>query len=298
MTRKERSMIRNIMVPLDGSALAGLAVEPAAALAAHHHARLLIVTAHEQLAPTEALNRADLDALRAHLDEVRARTAEKWPISVETLMLDGGGRVAERLAEAALAQGVDFIVMTTHGRGAAGRAWFGSVADHLVRAAHCPVLLIRKPDDESRTGFRRILIPLDGTPHAEAALADARILAAAGSEFLLVRVVVPVIAFGPTPGGGVVLSGGVLEDQRREAEVYAQKLAAQLAAEGYGARGLAVIDTSPAAAILEAAEEQRPDVIVMSGIRRSGADRFLLGSVMDKVVRQASVPVLIRRSSP
>lgn len=291
-------MVRNIMVPLDGSALANLAIEPAAALAAHHRARLLLVTAHEQLAPTEALNRADRDALATHLDEVRARIAGKWPIGVETLLLDGGGRVAERLAEAALAQAIDLIVMTTHGRGAAGRAWFGSVADHLVRAAHCPVLLIRKSDDESRTGFRRILIPLDGSRQAEAALADARILAANGSEFLLVRVVVPVIAFGPTPGGGVVLSGGVLEDQRREAEHYATRLAAQLAAEGYGARGLAMIDTSPAAAILEAAEEQRPDAIVMSGTRRSGADRFLLGSVMDKVVRQAAVPVLIRRSSP
>lgn len=290
-------MVRNIMVPLDGSALARLAIEPAAALAAHHGTRLLLVAAHEQLAPTEALDRADRDAMAAHLDEARARTAEKWPISVETLLLDGGGRVAERLAEAALTQGVDLIVMTTHGRGAAGRAWFGSVADHLVRAADCPVLLVRKPDDESRTGFRRILIPLDGTAQAEGALADARILAAPESEFLLLRVVVPVIAFGPTPGGGVVLSGGVLEDQRRDAERYATTLAARLEAAGHVARGLAVIDTSPAAAILEAAEEQRPDAIVMSGTRRSGADRFLLGSVMDKVVRQAAVPVLIRRTS-
>ena len=291
-------MVRNIMVPLDGSALARLALEPAAALAAHHGARLLLVAAHEQLAPTEALDRADRDALGAHLDDVRARTADKWPITVESVFLDGAGRAAERLTEAALARGVDLIVMTTHGRGAAGRAWFGSVADHLVRAAHCPVLLIRKPDDESRAGFRRILIPLDGSAQAEAALADAQILASPESEFLLLRVVVPVIAFGPTPGGGVVLSGGVLEDQRRDAERYATTLAAQLEDAGHGARGLAVIDTSPAAAILEAAEEQRPDAIVMSGTRRSGADRFLLGSVMDKVVRQAAVPVLIRRSSP
>lgn len=288
-------MVRSIMVPLDGSALANLAVEPAAALAAHHGARLLLVTANEQLAPTEALNRADREALAAHLDELRARTAEKWPIRVETVLLDAGGRAAERLAESALAQDVDLVVMTTHGRGAAGRAWFGSVADHLIRAAHCPVLLIRKPRDESRTGFRRILVPLDGTPQAEAALADARMLRSGGSEFLLLRVVVPVIAFGPTPGGGVVLSGGVLEDQRRDAERYAAELAGRLEAEGHRARGIAVIDTSPAAAILEVADEQRPDVIVMAGSRRSGADRFLLGSVMDKVVRQAAVPVLIRR---
>lgn len=290
-------MVRNIMVPLDGSALAILAVEPAAALAARHGATLLLVTAHEQVAPTEALNLADRASLASHLDDARAEAAGKWPIRVETLLLDGDGRAAERLGEAALAQGVDLIVMTTHGRGAAGRAWFGSVADHLIRAAQCPVLLVRKPFDESRTGYRRILIPLDGTPQAEAALADARMLESSGSEFLLLRVVIPVIAFGPTPGGGVMLSGGVLEEQRREAERYAAELATRLEAEGHRARGLAVIDTSPAAAILEAAEEQRPDAIVLAGTRRSGADRFLLGSVMDKVVRQATVPVLIRRSS-
>ncbi|HEU4830153.1 MAG TPA: universal stress protein, partial [Gemmatimonadales bacterium] len=206
------------------------------------------------------------------------------------------GRVAERLAEFALAKGIELIAMTTHGRGAAGRAWFGSVADHLIRAAHCPVLLLRKTTGESRSGFRRILVPLDGTPEAEAALADARIVESSGSELLLLRVVVPVIAFGPTAGGGVKLSGGVLEDQRREAEHHAARLAARLQADGRSARGIAVTDTSPAGAILEAAEEQRADVIVMAGSRRSGADRFLLGSVMDKVIRQATVPVLIRRS--
>ena len=288
-------MVRSILVPLDGSPLADLALEPAAALAAHHGARLLIVTVDEQLAPTEALLRSDREALTAHLDDARRRVAEKWRVAVDSRLFAADGRVAERLADAALAEGVELIVMTTHGRGAAGRAWFGSVADHLVRAAHCPVLLIRKPADESRTGFRRILVPLDGTPDAEAALADARMLAGSECELLLLRVVVPVIAFGPVPGGGVTLSGGVLDDQRRDAERYVADLAARLGAEGHRARGTAVIDTSPAAAILEAAEEQQPDVIVMAGTRRSGADRFLLGSVMDKVVRQATIPVLIRR---
>ena len=93
-----------------------------------------------------------------------------------------------------------------------------------------------------------------------------------------------------------MLSGGALDDQRRDAERYAAELSERLGAEGHRVRSIAVIDTSPAAAILEAAEEQRPDAIVMAGTRRSGADRFLLGSVMDKVVRQATIPVLIRRS--
>lgn len=289
-------MVRIIMVPLDGSSLADHAIEPAAALAAHHGARLLFVTVNEQRAPTEELDRAERESLATHLAELRARTAEQWRIDVDATTLDADGRIAERLAKFALAQRVELIVMTTHGRGAAGRAWFGSVADHLIRAAHCPVLLIRRTSGESHAGFRRILIPLDGTAEAEAALSDARIVESSGSELLLLRVIVPVIAFGATSGRGMTLSGGVLETQRSEADRHVTSLAARLQAEGRSARGIAVTDTSPAAAILEAAEEQRPDVIVMAGSRRSGADRFLLGSVMDKVIRQATAPVLIRRS--
>lgn len=288
-------MLRSIMVPLDGSPLADLAIEPAAALALHHGALLLLVTVHEALAPTEELDRADREALAAHLEAIRTATAEKWRIRTETVRLDAGRAVAERLADVADTHEVDLVVMTTHGRGAAGRAWFGSVVDHFVRIAPCPVLLIRKSTGESRASFRRILVPLDGSAGAELALADAALLASDRSEILVLRVIVPVITFSSAPAGDTLLSGGVLDEQRREAERYANAMAARLESDGHRARGIAVIDTSPAAAILDVAEEQRPDLIVMAGARRSGADRFLLGSVMDKVVRQAHVPVLIRR---
>lgn len=289
-------MVRSVMVPLDGSALAGHALEPAAALAAHHGARLLLVTVHESITPTEALDRADRDALEAYLEELLARTAERWRVPAEAVLLDADGRVAERLAEFAQSRDVGLIVMTTHGRGAAGRAWFGSVADHLIRAADSPILLIRPHAIESRAGFRRILVPLDGSAAAELALADLHIVDFAPSEILVLRVVVPVIAFVPNPeGSGPLLAGGVLEDQRRDAERYAAAVAARLATQGSRARGMAVIDTSPAAAILEAAEEHQSDLIVMAARHRGGTDRFLLGSVMDKLVRQSEVPVLIRR---
>ncbi|HEU4829485.1 MAG TPA: universal stress protein, partial [Gemmatimonadales bacterium] len=60
-------MVRTIMVPLDGSPLADLAIEPAAALAAHHDARLLFVTVNEPLAPTERPGPADGEAVTAYL---------------------------------------------------------------------------------------------------------------------------------------------------------------------------------------------------------------------------------------
>src|SRR5690606_16410792 len=92
------------------------------------------------------------------------------------------------------------------------------------------------------------------------------------------------------------LTGGVLDEQREEAAAYADGVVKKLKADGREAQGTVVVDTSPAAAILDSQAETQPDLIVMAGISRSGPDRFLLGSVMDKVVRHASVPVLIRRT--
>lgn len=291
-------MVRIVMVPLDGSEIAGHAVEPAAALAAHHGARLLLVSVHEALTATEALDRADRNALETYLGAALARATERWRVPAETVMLDANRRVPERLTELARSRAADLIVMTTHGRGSAGRAWFGSVADYLVRTADCPVLLIRPDHAESRVGFRRILVPLDGSAEAELALEDLNVVDSGQSEILVLRVVVPVIGFVPNLAGtGPLLTGGVLEDQRAEAERYAAAIASRLGGEGRRTRGIAVIDTSPAAAILEAAEEHQSDLIVVAGRRRSGADRFLLGSVMDKLVRQAPVPVLIRRAA-
>lgn len=60
------------------------------------------------------------------------------------------GRPAEKIVEIAREQGVDLIVMGTHGRAGLDRLFFGSVANEVVRSAACPVLTIRpeKPADE------------------------------------------------------------------------------------------------------------------------------------------------------
>jgi nucleotide-binding universal stress UspA family protein len=286
-----------IMVPLDGSPLADGAIEPGAGLAAHQRAKLLLVSVHERLATTETADREDRAALAAHLTHQAETAQQRWQISTDTRVLEVNGSVAETLAAFASEQGVRLVVMTTHGRGAAGRAWFGSVADQFIRSTDKAVLLLRREMADGRSGFRRILLPLDGTAASELAIEDALAMIHSESEFIVLRVVVPVITYAPLPaGGGVILAGGVLADQRADAERYAQEIAARIESKGHRARGIAVVDTSPAAAILEAEEEQKPDLIAMSGTVRGGVNRFLLGSVMDKVIRHAQVPVLLRRT--
>ena len=53
------------------------------------------------------------------------------------------GVPGEAIVEAAASEDVDMIVIGSHGRGGVGRAVIGSVSDHVVRNAGCPVLVVR-----------------------------------------------------------------------------------------------------------------------------------------------------------
>ena len=61
--------------------------------------------------------------------------------SVETAVVEG--RAYRRLLQRAAEQGADLIVMGVHGRGAIDLLVFGSTAHHVIRAAACPVLIVR-----------------------------------------------------------------------------------------------------------------------------------------------------------
>lgn len=59
------------------------------------------------------------------------------------------GRPAEKIVEKAAAEGVDIIIMCTHGRSGVRYYLIGSVTERVVRLAHCPVLSVRPSEQES-----------------------------------------------------------------------------------------------------------------------------------------------------
>lgn len=139
--------------------------------------------------------------------------------------------------------------------------------------------------------FKRILVPLDGSPGAESALAPARFLAAAsGGELLLVRAGEPII-----PSLQVLdLSEDPLLNQRREITKYLEAIARPEQRESYR-----VLEEGNAAqVILDEAERSGVDAIVLCSHGRTGVSRFLLGSVAEKVARHARCPVMIVRRPP
>jgi nucleotide-binding universal stress UspA family protein len=143
--------------------------------------------------------------------------------------------------------------------------------------------------------YKRILVPLDGSPLAEAALSHAQQIAQChDGEIVLLRVVVsPYTIIAPD----LVLAGQGVDQEilQQEAEQYLQAQARQLAAKGIAVHMVACLGPV-AEAILDHARSLDADVIVMSTHGRGGVSRWVYGSVADRVLQAAPCPVLLIRA--
>jgi nucleotide-binding universal stress UspA family protein len=116
------------------------------------------------------------------------------------------------------------------------------------------------------------------------------------AEYTLLRVAEPFIIVGYAPLAQVSrLDLKLSQEGLDEAQRYLARVAERLQAEGFTIRTRALQATHPAAAILDEAHRQDTDLIAMTTHGRSGIARLLLGSVADKVLRGAALPMLIQR---
>ena len=139
--------------------------------------------------------------------------------------------------------------------------------------------------------YKKILVPLDGSPLAEAVLPHAQALAKSeGAEIVLLSVpVTPNLDYlSRTPG----LATQIIEDAERETEAYLKTEVEKLTEEG--TKVTSVMREGPIPEmILMVAAEVHADVIAMSTHGRSGIQRWLMGSVADRVVHHAHIPVML-----
>ena len=292
-------MYHTILVPLDGSTLAESALPFAQALAKATGARLLLVqavTPGNGGAPISGEERAkamsDAEAYLAGLfpgpsEDPHVVTAAYFDDAAETIMDESHLRRS------------DLIVMATHGRSALARTIYGSVAERVFQQVDVPVLFV-PPDSEftwSRSGRRKILVPLDGSELAEEALVPASDMAAAlDAELLLLRVAGP-LGYVRVEGYPDLPAGQLVEvDHRNEAESYLEAIATDL--RGDGATVTTRVELGdPAPTIVSVAEDEDADVIAMATHGRTGLARLLMGSVATRTIETAKKPVLLVRPS-
>lgn len=144
-----------ILHPTDFSSCADLAQAHAVSLAKAVKAEVLLmyvlveaVLFGEGLVGMEEIERIYASqkqwAERALADRVKALEAQG--LKVRSLLTVGVP--ADEIVRAAEREKADLIVLGTHGRGAVGRFFLGSVADRVVRAAPCPVVTVRESAPE------------------------------------------------------------------------------------------------------------------------------------------------------
>lgn len=286
--------MRAILVPLDGSELARRALPFATTLALRTGRTLLLLRAFSTMrSVTEA---GDLEIERemaAELDE-DARAARSGGVAVETIVVND--EPASAILKAVAAHDAGLLVMSTHGRSGLGRWLYGSIADEVLRSSPVPVLLVPPAGLPAWKPERKvtILVPLDGSPEAEAVLEPVGMLADVLDVSLFLLRIVPFSQFGAYAEGFAYADAATTERELSLAQTYLDGVAARLRTEGRpvdvrAAYGSAFLD------VATIAREVGAQVVAMATHGRGGVTRALLGSVATSTMRRADVPLLLIR---
>lgn len=193
------------------------------------------------------------------------------------------GEVIETICQEARGQ-AELIVIGAHGESGSVRFLFGSVAAKVSRHAPAPVLVTRPGQvDRLRHGrFERVVVAIDHSPFSPSAIRMARRMAAPRSTVTLLHV------WQPPASLAIGLTG-----ERRVFEVgRMQRLADSLEIDSEEVE-LMVEVGSPAAKILEYAEESEADLVVVGAHNRANMVEKIVGTTADRVLRHAKMPVLL-----
>ncbi len=293
-------MYRNIMVPLDGSPFAREALLQGVRIAELCGAKLRLVRVRTlpDLSSSEPPSRG-VDGLKtrarelADLYQMANECRGSSTVSVTVALLDGP--VSDALGGYIARHKVDLVVMRSHARQGLARAWFGSVADSLIRNTGVPVFIVKQPSLasalESGFQFRRMLVPLDGSPLAEQSLDAAIALASLdGATVTLLRVVPPAnersselrSPLGPASHAAVT-----------EARNYLDSLVLLLDEPNVRIHSKVLVADDVTRAILQTAQSLETDVIAIATHGRGAIARAAVGSVASRLMCESAISTMV-----
>ena len=234
-----------------------------------------------------------LEELVASGDDARRKDLENGPddqpgLEVTPHMVRGLAP-AEVIVETASNLGSELIVMGTHGRRGLSHLLLGSVAERVVRTSKVPVLTVRASADIELPKNPKILVPHDfSEASADAVQRAAAWAEALEAEITLLHVVEPVVY--PEFYSVDVLSDDLMERlverSERALATAAEKLLGNIKARTQVEVGRA------ASTIVDYADPDHYDVVVMATRGLSGLEQVLLGSVAESVLRRCEIPLL------
>jgi nucleotide-binding universal stress UspA family protein len=281
-------MIGTVVVPLDGSELAELALPYAQAIAQKSNAPLHLL----RVVPMDAAAATEEDA-REYLRQKGHQIGDWVQFSLRM------GDAAEQIIDGTDEMIDPIIVITTHGRSGIGRWLHGSVADRVVRGSGSPVLLLRSATAKNGPGgIRSILVPLDGSAYAEAALAYAEEMAHAfEAELRLIRVAETTQIYGmmsrePMAPASVDAMNELGERLVNESAAYLESVVNPVRETGLKVTG-ETLEGYPGEQILAYEREGTVDLVIMATRGRAGLGRLVFGSVAERVFKEGTTPVMM-----
>jgi len=286
-------LFRKILIPVDGSPLSEEVLSVATPLFDHAQepVELLRVVAPLPLAsplrPLRTGQERMVEQARAasvqYLGDVAARFDH---VDVGFTQHVEVGEPSSRILDRAEEVQPTLIAMSTHGRSGVSRWVRGSVAEKVLRQARVPLFL-------AQTGcqgqLKRVLVPLDGST------TSARIVPLVRQFALAFAAEVVLLHVGLRSGGQLVAAetGGVTLLTEKMIHDLLEPCRQDLERAGVPAQTRADFGLDPAARIMEAVEQEEISVIAMTSHGRTGLDRWMFGSVAEKVLRQCSLPLLL-----
>lgn len=290
-------MIERILLPLDGSELAEVALPYGRELARKLDSELILFHVcgpghHQQ----EHMHKVYLNSLAETLRRNLKRGQPKGTEIKVTTKIEAGGP-QENVCTLVEKDDIGLIVMTAVGAsGLKVGKMLGSVADYICRTVPIPVMLIR-PQSTQRIGGRRqlinrILLTLDGSELSQRALPVGEELAAKLKVpitlFQMAHIVIP---YADDMAGAPYTKLSEDVEKRVRAEIIA--LEGELREKGLNVTHNVVSGTNATDEIIEASKKDGADLVVMSTHGRSGLRRWVLGSVAEKVLRHGEISLLL-----
>jgi nucleotide-binding universal stress UspA family protein len=287
-----------IVVPLDGSEMAEVALPFAEENVGRTGAKLILISVRE---PND--NRSDV-MMKAYLEKVAelARiNSEKYqehpggePVWVAWEILNGNP--AEEIIAFTNKEEGCRVVMSAHGKSGLTRWALGNIADKITSAINVPVTIIRargtEPAVHERGFFSKILAPLDGSKESEVILPHVEELARnwqADVTFFLV--------FGLDGLTSILGSAKDIESSKNSIKDYLENLTTDLKGKGISAKYVMIESSRDISKEINKYTAQNYiDLVVMATHGRSGPRRWILGSVTNKVLHEGNTPIMLIRT--
>ncbi len=283
-------MYESVLIPTDGSDGTAAAVREGIELA-HRYGATIHALSVIELAYTEesvadagvwesvfATRKKECEAAVEAVDEAVASADHE--LSVTTTIRQG--YPATEIIAYADQHDVDCIVMGTHGRTGVRRYLLGSVTSSVVRRSTRPVMTVQLTDPPAPASHDAILIATDGSAGSQSAVAEAIDLARQYDATLHILSVVETKFATRAP------IRSALETEANEAiTAVVEQTPADLDTETHCFTGVVH------EAIAETIANTDAGLLVLGTHGRRGLDRLLLGSVAERMIRTADIPVLI-----